>query len=368
VRRIFTLALRLHAGTKFILQSLSILIISVQSSMTMDFARVGNIVVASGEIVHGDADRFEKFIEENNMVTADDSDSIRLSSPGGNLFEGMGLGEAIRRARFVSVVADGSTCSLACALAFLGGTARYATGTGPGRILEFGAWLGFHGFSFSHDKLVLLNESLETSRAVTALILQYAEQMKGVDIGWLSRALSVPPGTLVFGKRPRDIVALSITLKDIPNRAPDNWFLYACRKVVNKNVPPIDDLGSYIEGRVTRESHVIKTIRLLREQLVSARHGSGPIASALNALSDSEALDSILDEPFYLDQMRPILEARSVKLVKGAGFYFDKCVAIRTKSELQVILTDEVGNRLRSYSFSGQGQKLAVFDDDFDLW
>jgi hypothetical protein len=319
--------------------------------MIMDFARTGNIVVGSGEIVQGDSDRFEKFVEENNMVANDDSDTIRLSSPGGDLFAGMALGEAIRKERFGAVVAKDTTCASACALAFLGGTARYATGTGPGRILEFGGWLGFHGFSFSQDKLALLNESLETSRVVTALILQYAEQMKGVDIGWLSRALSVPPGNLVFAKRPRDIVALSITLRDIPNKVPDNWFLNACRKVVNKNVPPIDDFGSYAEGRVTRESHVIKTIRLLREQLVSARYGSGPIASALYALSDAEALDAILDEPFYLDQMKPILEARSVKLVRGAGFYFDKCVVIPMK---WVIGFDPIASRgsVKSLLFS----------------
>ena len=150
------------------------------------------------------------------MIATDDFDTIKLSSPGGNLFEGMALGEAIRRARFNAVVGRGTTCASACALAFLGGTARYATGTGPGRTLEFGGWLGFHGFRFSDDKLVLLNESVETSRVVTGLILEYVERMAGVDIGWLSHALNVPSGSLVFARRPRDILALFITLKDMP--------------------------------------------------------------------------------------------------------------------------------------------------------
>jgi hypothetical protein len=359
---------RLRVRMRLLVGSLLLPAASMQSSIAMDFARVGDVVMASGEIAHGDSDRFMNFIKQNNMIATDDSNTIRLSSPGGNLFEGMALGEAIRRARFNAVVGSGTTCASACALAFLGGTARYATGTGPGRTLEFGGWLGFHGFSFSNDKLVLLNESVETSRIVTALILEYAERMVGVDVGWLSHALSVPSGTLVFAKRPRDILALFITLKDIPNIVPTNWYFNACKKVVNKNVPPIDDFGNYVGGRVTGESHVIKTIRLLREQLVSARYSAGPIVSALAPLTDAEALDSILGEPFYVDQIKPILEARSVKLERGAGLYFDQCVVIRSKEELNVILTDAVGNRLRSYSFSGQGQKLAMLDDDVDLW
>src|SRR3984893_8588197 len=189
----------------------------------MDFTRIGDIVMAFGEIVHGDSDRFMKFIEKNNMIATDASDTIRLSSPGGNLFEGMALGEAIRRARFNAVVSRGTTCASACALAFLGGTARYATGTGPGRTLEFGGWLGFHGFRFNNDKFVLLNESVETSRIVTALILEYAQRMAGVDIGWLSHALSVPSDNLFFAKKPRDIRGPCCTDRSLGG---EDWTVY----------------------------------------------------------------------------------------------------------------------------------------------
>ncbi len=85
-------------------------------------------------------------------------------------------------------------------------------------------------------------------------------------------------------------------------------------------------------------------------------------------MTDSQALDLILGEPFYLDQIKPILEARSVTLKRGAGFYFDQCVVIRSKEVLQIILTDAVGHRLQFSSFSGQRQKLAMLDDDVDLW
>ena len=133
----------LHIAVRLLVGSLLLPAASMQSSVAMDFSRVDNVVMASGEIAHGDSDRFIKFIKQNNMIATDDSETIKLSSPGGNLFEGMALGEAIRRARFNAVVGSGTTCASACALAFLGGTARYATGTGPGRTLEFGGWLAF---------------------------------------------------------------------------------------------------------------------------------------------------------------------------------------------------------------------------------
>jgi hypothetical protein len=44
----------------------------MQSSIAMDFARVGDVVMASGEIAHGDSDRFMNFIKQNNMIATDD--------------------------------------------------------------------------------------------------------------------------------------------------------------------------------------------------------------------------------------------------------------------------------------------------------
>jgi hypothetical protein len=41
---------------------------------------------------------------------------------------------------------------------------------------------------------------------------------------------------------------------------------------------------------------------------------------------------------------------------------------IRSKEDLEVILADAYGNELRAYSFSGQAQRLAMLDDDVDLW
>src|SRR5690242_3460702 len=90
-------------------------------SHAMDFTRVGDVVIATGEITRGDAHKFANFIHANNMEhmgLGENTTFIKLSSPGGNLFEGMALGEAIREAEFQTVVGKGTICASACALAF----------------------------------------------------------------------------------------------------------------------------------------------------------------------------------------------------------------------------------------------------------
>src|SRR5437879_3812919 len=87
--------------------------LTMQSS-AMDFIRVDNVVMAHGEITPGDAQKFANFIHANNMgrpIELGASYIISLSSPGGNLFEGMALGEAIRKAEFETVVGRGTTCA-----------------------------------------------------------------------------------------------------------------------------------------------------------------------------------------------------------------------------------------------------------------
>jgi hypothetical protein len=245
------------------------------------------------------------------------------------------------------------------------------TGRGVYRSLEWGAKLGFHGFNVSGDKIVLLNESLDVSRVVTGLILEYAQRMKEVDIGWLSRALS--SGDLVFTKKPKDIKALSITLKDRPNSVSSNWSENACRKVVNAHMPSLDS-----SDRIGGSSSAIKS---LREELTWARYGSAladrafdghpipnPLASLvvpfISRLSDADALELLLGEPIF----DPILESRGVPLLRGAGFYHDGCVAIRSKGDLKVVLTDTVFHTLLVTRFSGQDGMLAMLGDDVDLW
>ena len=76
----------------------------------------------------------------------------------------MKIGDVIRDARLLTLVALGDTCASACAFSFLGGTMRYAAGIGIGRRLQFGANLGFHGFRSNSNSIRIENEVLVSVR------------------------------------------------------------------------------------------------------------------------------------------------------------------------------------------------------------
>lgn len=345
-----TLALAaLLAGTLFATKGLS-----------MDFKMDQHTIYADGMIQDGDAAKLSRLIHDNNLSSWFDDYVVRLNSPGGSLFEGMRIGTLIRDSSLQTFISSGDTCASACALAFLGGTKRYATGTGIGRRMAFGASLGFHGFRRGNDSLRLENETFSVSRVYTALILQYANEMKGVDLGWLAQAQNVPPEKLRHVTSPADITALSVTLNGIPEIVPKDWHLNACRRAVREMVPVVDKA----DWRVLTQSETIPTIKALRNVIVSGRFEPSPLASLVATLSDSDAIDLALGEPFYLNIRKPILDARIVWLERGAGFYYDRCIAVRTEGNVFAILIDLTSHRVRLKTFD----KLAAFDNDTPLW
>jgi hypothetical protein len=333
----------------------------------MDFRLAGSTIYATGIIEAGDAAKLSRLARGNDLASGFDDYVVRLNSPGGLTLEGMAIGEVIRVARLETLVARGDICASACALAFLGGTRRYATGNGVGRRLEFGATLGFHGFRAATDSVQVENETLVVSRVLTALILEYAMQMRSVDLGWLATTLSVAPGKLFIVHRPVDIAALSIFLEGIPDTVPKDWYLNACRLVVNGETPALETSG----GRVLSNNEVIPTIKALRTIIVAGRYETGHIADMLATLPDSDAIDLALGGPFFLDMRKPILEARTISLERGAGFYYDDCIAVRTKHDLSVILVDRVSHVLLRKDFSEDGHvdfRLAMYDENAVLW
>jgi hypothetical protein len=86
------------------------------------------LVIVAGTIKHGDADRFGE-------VTKDLGDSvlIGLESPGGNVVDGIDIGEMIHHRGYETVVVR--DCASVCAVIWLAGATRWAATT---------AHIGFH--------------------------------------------------------------------------------------------------------------------------------------------------------------------------------------------------------------------------------
>jgi hypothetical protein len=98
------------------------------------------------------------------------------------------------------------------------------------------------------------------------------------------------------------------------------------------------------------------------------RFGDSSTGLLFESLGDSDALNLVMAEPFYPNQKKPILGARSVELERGAGLYFDRCLVVRSKASVGAILLDAVGQRVILKEFDGNAGILALYPDDQPLW
>jgi hypothetical protein len=87
----------------------------------------------SGEITPGD---FERFKSATAGIPLTDKVVVFLASDGGNLVEGLEIGESIRKLGYSTAVVDGARCASACALAWLAGSLRMM---GPESLIGFHA-------------------------------------------------------------------------------------------------------------------------------------------------------------------------------------------------------------------------------------
>ncbi|QND59838.1 hypothetical protein [Mesorhizobium huakuii] len=163
------------------------------SSKGMEFSLSAGRINATGEIKDGDGLKLTAAIRNAPRDEMDVPDVIvSFDSPGGSLFEGIRIGEAIRAAGVPTIVEEGHVCASACAIAFLGGKISGVSSDAVGRWLEIGASLGFHGFRLSDDHIEVANETLNSARIVDAFILEYALKMGDIDLGAISQLLNTP--------------------------------------------------------------------------------------------------------------------------------------------------------------------------------
>lgn len=81
-------------------------------------------VHVSGKIEAGDVEKLSKALTSALVLT------VELNSPGGNLIEGMRMGELIRPLRLVTRVEEGGVCASACFFIWMAGARRNANESG----------------------------------------------------------------------------------------------------------------------------------------------------------------------------------------------------------------------------------------------
>jgi hypothetical protein len=131
-------------------------------------------ILVTGEFMQNeDLDRFER------LVATTGAENVTFNSPGGSVYTAMELGRTIRRLDLGTIAVRQLECASACALAFLGGTMRYAQ---PGSI-------GVHRSSFTAEVQGSAADQVAAMQQVTADVIQFLAEM-GADPALLGVALS----------------------------------------------------------------------------------------------------------------------------------------------------------------------------------
>ncbi|MFG1347258.1 hypothetical protein V5F59_20395 [Xanthobacter autotrophicus DSM 431] len=156
----------------------------------LDFSRHENdsasllAVLATGPVKAGDADRFRAYLAR---APRKPRMAIYLSSPGGNLYEGMKLGLAFHQLGVRTVIeGNGAMCVSACAIAFLGG--RDSDGK-PWRAKSSSSELGFHAWKsqFQPTRTYTADDMYTLEQETQRTVLDVADYLRsvGTDLDFL---------------------------------------------------------------------------------------------------------------------------------------------------------------------------------------
>lgn len=189
--------------TSWLLATLPSLAFSAQAlefSLHKNNSRTLTAILATGSIGEGDTDRLRSYLSK---LTVRNNVAVYLSSPGGNLYEGMRLGIFFKNSRIKTVVEGGYDCASACALAFLGGTDSAGR---TWRSSSDNSRLGFHAFRGVQNMAISPNQV----QAIVADLLRYGRSVNA-PIELLIAGFDTPSES-IFWVSNQDICALGIKL------------------------------------------------------------------------------------------------------------------------------------------------------------
>jgi hypothetical protein len=158
-----------------------------------------NLISIEGEIVHGDADRFDQIVPAVGFSTA-----VFLNSKGGSVMEGLMIGEAIRTKGYATAVVNGAECASTCGLIWLAGATRYVGRTGN---------IGFHAAYTG------TGDDAKEAGAANAIVGAYLTKL-GLSYEAVLFATSAPPDEIRW-LHPDDAQKVGIQCITLPDPEPE---------------------------------------------------------------------------------------------------------------------------------------------------
>ncbi len=142
-------------------------------------------VFVDGEIATGDAARLSQFLRDRKISVA----MLVLNSPGGNLVEGLRIGQLVRNLGFDTMVGareeQPALCASACAYAFAGGVNRYFD--------DKDNRLGLHQFAEGGAEAL----STDSAQRISGLLVSYLTEM-GVNALAFSVSATASPDEMTW--------------------------------------------------------------------------------------------------------------------------------------------------------------------------
>ncbi len=381
----------LSASTAWVLPSFALLAatftvqtLSVPTLMAGKAATVSRVVRLTGPIEEGDAARLRDTLADlrrgANRPAGEPLAIVEMSSPGGDLMEGLKLGYLFREFDVATLVRGGDTCLSACALAFLGGTSSHLpTNIAVSRTLEVGATLGFHNFYLNPNSDAAssaanprdgIAKGFNQAKGGASMLVHYAASL-GVDVNFIARLLGRPSESWEYTNTAGEFMDLKIcpTGVTLPPPAPQQSAINICSNALG--APPSDT------AQRTRRMLQIEAKRLLLEHVqknIAATSLSGPLSAQLAAVLSSRN-DRLVDS-VYADLKAAGLPLPEITgptfAVNGfdAGVYGLQCIAsvsLDDPDRFDVIFVGPTGLTKAPNRPPPSCGRLFSFDRDADL-
>ena len=280
----------------------------------------------TGMIEIGDAERLRDLLVRLQAAASPKPGmplaTIELSSLGGNLSEGVRIGELLRSFKIVAVVRKQDLCLSACALALLGGnTVRTAAAYPADCNVEVGGKVAFHNFFLDRAELRALTlddpvasrlQGFADARGGAAMLIKYAADM-GLPPAFAANLMARPVEEFQYIETIGEFLALNLC--PIGLERPPLSMSHQAANICNNSLAIPAPLSAFIVGPIA----VPKARQYMLERVQEGMNA----AKAKGKLADQLATWSVMRAKDEVDKLYDDLRAAGVALPEIVGPTFE---------------------------------------------
>lgn len=284
----------------------------------------------TGLIELGDAERLRALLNELQAVRPPKPGmplaTIELSSLGGDLSEGVRIGELLRGYKVVAVVRRQDLCLSACALALLGGnTVRSAAAYPFDCNVEVGGKVAFHNFFLDRNHLRRLTsddpiasrlQGFADGRSGAAMLIKYAADM-GLPPAFAANLMARPVEELQYVETVGEFLALNLC--PIGIERPRLPLSHQAANVCNNSLATPVALSAIIVGQI----ELPRARQYLLERVQDGLNAAG----ARGKLADQFATWSVMRSKEEVEKLYYDLRAAGVALPEIVGPTFEVAIS-----------------------------------------